>query len=344
MKLKIALTGLIMASAQWAMAAEPQMMTDSGLLIMLSSLTALLLVVFLVLARVIKSMASSEKIIELIRSKNKGAGVVLLFILLGASTPAHAASGGFVMTDDLLWAFVSIDILLIFFILYEIYVIRKIIRMASIDEEGATEESKDFVVAGIKLTDRVPVEREEEVMFDHEYDGIRELDNNLPPWWVYGFYLTILFSFVYIGYYHVFGGPSSAEAYEQEMEEARIEVEAYVSKLANRVDETNVTQLMDAGDLSAGKEVYELNCKACHGALGEGGTGPTFADKHWIHGGGITNIFTTVKYGVPAKGMISWEPILSPQEMQQVASYIMTFEGTNPPGMKDPQGDVWTGN
>ena len=193
-----------------------------------------------------------------------------------------------------------------------------------------------------KLTDAVPVEQEESIDMGHNYDGIRELDNNLPPWWKYGFYLTIVFAVVYLWYYHVSSDWSSTQEYETEMAEAAAEKEAYLAKVGNMVDESNVVVLEDASALAEGKAIYDANCLACHGALGEGGVGPNLTDAYWIHGGSVSDIFSTIKYGVPAKGMISWQSQLKPQQMQQVASYILTMQGTNPPNGKEPQGDLYT--
>lgn len=195
-----------------------------------------------------------------------------------------------------------------------------------------------------RMTNVVPVEKEEDILFDHEYDGIRELDNVLPPWWVAMFYITIAFGVVYYTYYHFTGaGPSSTEEYKMEMERAEKAVQAYLSTQSNQVDETNVELLTDEASIAAGKAIYEGKgtCFTCHGMFGEGGIGPNMTDQYWIHGGGIKDLFKTIKYGVPEKGMISWKDQLKPAEMHQVASYILTLQGTNPPNPKEPQGDLY---
>jgi cytochrome c oxidase cbb3-type subunit 3 len=190
-----------------------------------------------------------------------------------------------------------------------------------------------------RWTNVVPVEREGEIDLQHDYDGIRELDNSLPPWWVAMFVITVVFAGVYMVYYHWGGsGPSSTEEYTMEVEEAQVMIEAYLAKQANKVDETNVTVLTDEQSISLGKTLWDANCVACHGAGGEGGVGPNMTDEYWINGGGVQNIFKTIKYGVPEKGMIAWSAQLRPADMQRVASFILTLQGTKPPNGKEPQG------
>ena len=188
-----------------------------------------------------------------------------------------------------------------------------------------------------------PIEKEKDILFDHEYDGIRELDNVLPPWWVALFYVTIIFGVIYIGYNHFSdSGLSSAQEYELAMEDAKKEVKAYLAKQSDAVDETNVVLLTNDTDLGIGESIFKTQCTPCHGQLGEGNSiGPNLTDKYWLHGGGIKNVFTTIKYGVPEKGMISWKSQIRASDMQKVASYILSLQGTNPPNAKDPQGDLW---
>jgi cytochrome c oxidase cbb3-type subunit III len=190
----------------------------------------------------------------------------------------------------------------------------------------------------------VPLEREKEIEFDHDYDGIRELDNSLPPWWIWLFYLTILWGVGYLVYYHMTDmGHNQETEYLMAMEAGEEQKAKYLAGQANAVDENSVVFLDDAASLEEGKSIYMANCAACHGNNGEGTVGPNFADKYWIHGGGIKNIFSTIKYGVPEKGMIAWKTQLRPSAMQKVASYIMTLEGTDPPNQKAPEGVLYEG-
>ena len=193
-------------------------------------------------------------------------------------------------------------------------------------------------------TKAVPVSREQDIDMGHEYDGIRELDNKLPPWWLWMFYASIIFSAVYWSVFHLSSsGPSLKDSYEKDMETARASVAAYLAKQADQVDETNVVALTEKQDLELGKTIFGANCVPCHGTAGEGNSiGPNLTDEFWIHGGGIKNVFTTIKYGVVEKGMQSWKENLRATDMQRVASYILTLQGSNPPGAKAPQGEIWT--
>lgn len=203
-------------------------------------------------------------------------------------------------------------------------------------------ESAFYTSIMSKLTRSKEIEEEHDVMLDHDYDGIKELDNVLPPWWVYLFYGTIIFAGVYIVRFHVFKEYTQAEEFEIAMENARIEIEEYKKTAKDLIDVDNVTLLADASDLAAGKKIYEANCVACHRPDGGGAIGPNLTDDYWILGGGIKNIFKTIHDGGrDGKGMVSWVGILKPSEMQQVASYIMTLHGTNPADAKAAEGEIW---
>ncbi len=193
-----------------------------------------------------------------------------------------------------------------------------------------------------KLTKSRPIEEEGEIILDHNYDGIKELDNSLPPWWLYGFYFTILFAAVYLVRYHIMGGDTQAMEYEKAVAEAQLEIEAYKKTAKNLVDINTVTLMTEGSDLSAGKTIFDTNCVACHMADGGGGIGPNLTDEYWILGGGIKNVFKTISEGGrDGKGMISWKSTLKPLEMQQVASYLLGMQGTTPANPKAAEGDLW---
>lgn len=193
-----------------------------------------------------------------------------------------------------------------------------------------------------RLTKTKKIEQEGEIILDHNYDGIRELDNVLPPWWVYMFYATIIFGVIYLVRFHVTGDYTQAEEYDQQVAEARIAIEEYKKTAKNLVDVNTVELLTDASDLNAGKAIFTTNCVVCHMADGGGGIGPNLTDNNWILGGGIKNVFNTISEGGrDGKGMVAWKQSLKPVEMAQVASYVLQFQGTTPANPKAPEGDVW---
>lgn len=193
-----------------------------------------------------------------------------------------------------------------------------------------------------KLTRSKPVEEEGEILLDHNYDGIRELDNSLPPWWLYGFYLSIVFAVVYLVRFHVFDGADQTEEFRNEIARAEEAIARYKETAKDLVDANTVTLLTETPDIEAGKAVFQSNCIACHMADGGGGIGPNLTDTHWILGGGIKNVFHTISEGGRSgKGMIAWKQTLRPREIQQVASYVLSLQGTTPANPKEPEGEVW---
>ena len=205
------------------------------------------------------------------------------------------------------------------------------------------KEKKASVFAKLRqiMTKSTPVEREAEIMLDHDYDGIRELDSKIPPWFAWLFILTIIFAAYYMIDYHIIGsGQVQYEEYAQEVKMASLEREALI-KSGAFINEETVTLLSDASDLEKGKAVFDQNCIACHASDGGGIVGPNLTDKYWIHGGGIKNVFKVIKYGVVEKGMISWQTQLNPNQMQEVASYVLSLQGTNPAAPKQPEGEIW---
>lgn len=192
------------------------------------------------------------------------------------------------------------------------------------------------------MTKSKEIEEEHEIILDHDYDGIKELDNRLPPWWLYGFYATIVFGIIYLVRFHVVGDYTQAEEYEREVASAQEEIEAYLATAEDIINVDNVTFLEEASDLKKGEKIYTANCVACHRADGGGGIGPNLTDEYWILGGGIKNVFKTISEGGrPGKGMVAWKSDLSAKEMQQVASYVLILQENDPADGKAPEGDVW---
>tara|TARA_B100001059_G_C17802619_1_gene567127 strand:- start:548 stop:1441 length:894 start_codon:yes stop_codon:yes gene_type:complete len=186
------------------------------------------------------------------------------------------------------------------------------------------------------------LEEESEIILDHNYDGIQELDNDLPPWWKYGFYATIIFASIYLIRFEIFNDYNQTEEYELAVAEAIIEIEDWKKTAKNVIDENSVIILTDASDLNTGKNIYLNNCAVCHKPDGGGGIGPNLTDEYWILGGGIKNIFKTVaEGGRNGKGMIAWKNDLQPLEIAQVASYIMSFQNKISLEPKGPEGEIW---
>lgn len=194
------------------------------------------------------------------------------------------------------------------------------------------------------FTKAVPVEKEADVLLDHDYDGIKELDNALPPWWKWGFYFTLVLAVIYMLRFHVWKtGPDPIQEYNAELAYAAKQADAYRAANAGKevVDETTVT-MADAAGIEAGKKIFLQTCSVCHGAQGQGGVGPNLTDNYWLHGGKINDVFKTIKFGVPEKGMQSWQKAFSPVEIKDLASFVKSIGGTNPPNPKAPQGDLFT--
>ncbi|NVK52177.1 MAG: c-type cytochrome [Flavobacteriaceae bacterium] len=193
-----------------------------------------------------------------------------------------------------------------------------------------------------KWTKAKSIDKEEEIVLDHNYDGIKELDNSLPPWWVYMFYITIIFAAVYLLRYHVFDGDTQEVEYNKAVAAAKADLDAYKKTAKDLIDVSTVTLLTDEKDLARGKAVYNLNCVACHAADGGGTIGPNLTDEYWILGGGIKNVFKTVSEGGrDGKGMVAWNKTLKPADIQKVSSYILSLQGTTPANPKKAEGEIW---
>ncbi|MDB5144974.1 MAG: cytochrome [Mucilaginibacter sp.] len=190
-----------------------------------------------------------------------------------------------------------------------------------------------------KLLSLRPMAEEQELLIAHDYDGIQELDNPIPGWFMYLFYASIIFAAGYLLNYHVFHtGQLQYEEYKTEMAQADIAKKLYLSKAASQVDENTVKLVNDPGMLKDGQVIFAQNCKPCHGEHAEGNVGPNLTDDFWLHGGKIKDLFKTIKYGVLSKGMPTWEKQLSPKQIADVANYVKSLHGTNPAGAKEPQG------
>ena len=292
---------------------------------------------------------------NLITKPGKVAKRTLAMVMIGFM-PALAfgqSSEGGISQEFMLMALLTVMGLTILVLLAAIYSLGSLTRSIKDEEERAKIARGEEIVHKPSLwelmmkslTRSVPVEKEADILLDHNYDGIRELDNHLPPWWNYLFIITVVFSAVYLVGYHVTGTwPLSIDEYNMEMAIAEEEALARRAALVEDFDESQIAFSDDASDLANGKTVYDRNCVACHREDGGGGIGPNLADRYFIHNGTFLDIYQVVKEGVQDKGMISWEAVLSPKQMRDVSSYVVTMIGTNPPDGKAPQGELFEGD
>jgi len=240
----------------------------------------------------------------------------------------------------LLLVVIALELVVIFALVMYLNMLLKAIKIVPESEKKAQSVAKKSWFWD-KLNSAITIEKEKDIMLDHDYDGIRELDNSLPPWWKYGFYVTILVSIIYLYRYHIsHDGQSQQEEFAAEMQKGEEDKAAYLAKSANNVDENSVT-LLAVAELGEGKDLFVKNCAACHLADGGGVVGPNLTDNYWLHGGSLRDIFKSIKYGWQDKGMKSWKDDLSPRQIQQLASFIKSLQGTHPASPKAPQGDIY---
>jgi cytochrome c oxidase cbb3-type subunit 3 len=279
---------------------------------------------------------------------------ILLFALLLTTAPAWAEDGNLIPGELMNYiGYGAIAALLILFGVVMLLLLRtfKILTRIILKSEGYSEEQalaeikqtkspkKPKTDVWIKLMSLRPLSEEKNMIMEHEYDGIQELDNPTPAWFMYLFYGSIIFAVGYLLNYHVFHtGQLQYEEYRTEVAQADLAKAAFLSKAANRVDENTVKLVTDPAVLSAGQVVFKQNCAPCHGEHAQGVVGPNLTDDYWLHGDKIADLFKTIKYGVPAKGMPTWEKQLSPKQISDVANYVKSLHDTNPAGAKEPQG------
>ena len=327
------------------------------------TVAVLLVVVVWILAQVL--MMVSKKAVQI--SKQDVSKVMMIFVVvmgsmfsnnLSAQTTSAIADSAKAVTTDFyggvsyhtFWTMASVILLELVIVFLLVLFIRNVFRAIHPKEKiivaGKVQTDSWLLKTWHKLdkqffTKAVPLEKEADMLLDHNYDGIKELDNALPPWWKYGFYITIVVAVFYFLKFEVWHtGMNPTEEYNTEMTIAKTETDAYLASAKENVDENTVTDLDAAGN-AVGKAMFAKTCVPCHLAEGQGLVGPNLTDEYWIHGGGIKDIFKTIKYGYPDKGMQSWQTTYSPVQMQQLASYIRSLKGTNPPNPKAPQGDLY---
>lgn len=209
-----------------------------------------------------------------------------------------------------------------------------------LDYEEWLKQSKTKPNIWTKLLSLKPIEEEKSLEIPHAYDGIKELNNPVPAWFNVLFYGTLVFAAGYLYYYHIGEyGERQDDEYATEIAKADVAKRAFLAKSTSNFDENTVK--VDPAQVANGKMVFDANCVACHGEKGEGLVGPNLTDEFWLHGGGVSDVFKVVKYGVPAKGMVSWEKNLSSQKISEVTNYILSLQGSNPANAKAPQGQKY---
>lgn len=311
----------------------------------------LLFLVLAVLAYTLKSSMEVYKLRANAEKKNEqsGGGKVITMVagllLLSTTMYAQSAAGSVFGQSELL------RYLLIFIIFLELVAIFAVIKwlrfFTGIEELQVAKGKKGILSMSFnnfwrRFNKFKPIKEEADIDMGHSYDGIRELDNVLPPWFTWSFAGTVVFAIVYLWRFHLSAAPApdQYQEFENSMVRAKLAQEAYIASKGGEIDENTVVML-GASEIAEGAKLYQANCVACHGARGQGGVGPNLTDDNWIHGGSIGDIFRTIKVGVVEKGMQSWKDVFSATQIAQLSSYIKSIHGTNPPGAKAPEGDVF---
>ncbi|MCF6360495.1 MAG: c-type cytochrome [Cyclobacteriaceae bacterium] len=272
--------------------------------------------------------------------KNAYWAITLVFILTALGSNAQAEED----TGIMMFVVSLVAITAVLVLLVAIYALQVINKLEKDQPEGSREEDSLWSRFLEIANNRAPEDKEADIMLDHNYDGIRELDNHLPPWWKWLFYITIIWGVVYLIGHHFTGWfPLQEEEYEIAMAEANKEKEANLAANAEAggFDESTLEYTADAAMIEAGKKTFGRNCTTCHGQGGGGIAGPNLTDDYWIHGGSIKDIFRVVKEGVPNTAMIQWSNQLSPTQIQEVSNYVMFIRGTNPENALKPQGTLY---
>lgn len=337
----------------------PSEMSTTMAQILVAIIVALLLAIIL-LANVVSGAA--EIYIQRIKEDKKNnlpsdaiktslliIGCFMMSSVFAADAPIEVAKrsdlGGLSETSFYaLLSVIGLELVILLALLYNLKILlaKEAIVSVVTETEVKPVQSFDWAKWWEKFNSLRPASEESNIDLGHDYDGIRELDNRLPPWWLYGFYLSILFAVIYLWRFEVaHSAPNSREELQMALNDAAIEKEEYLKKAGNSVDENTVKYLSDATSLADGKKIFSTTCVACHLADGGGSVGPNMTDNYFIHGGGIKDLFKTIKYGWPEKGMKSWKDDFSPLQIAQLASYVKSLVGTKPEKAKEPQGVLY---
>lgn len=274
--------------------------------------------------------------------------MVAILMLLGTKSYAQSTTESVFSQEAMLYitfglVFV-VSVLVLIVAIYVLQLLKTFIQKEMTEEQLAKYEVEPgwFAQLWTKWNSLKPLEEEEELLLDHDYDGIKELDNHLPPWWKGLFYVTVVYAVIYLLIFHVFKtSPLQEERYEREVAAAEALKASQEADLVVDFDENTVTATTDATELADGQKFFETQCALCHKADGGGLAGPNLTDEYWKNGGSMSDIYKVIKNGVPNTAMISWESQLNPIRMRNVASYVLTLKGTNPPGALPPDGELY---
>lgn len=342
------LSAILMMAIQpvWAAGPPEPSPFNNPLAITLIVLMVLLLIIIGFLANILVGTA------DLKHKKRKYAKQVLgSLILMAISSSAFAQDAAAKATSTaktiggmpastfyVLATVIFLELFIIIAMLINIKFLLKTEKEKVMAESGleAEEAKKSQLSWWDKFNSLRPITQESELDLGHDYDGIRELNNRLPPWWLYGFYLTILFAAIYLWRFHVsHNGPSSKQEYDRSVASAELRIKEYLKTKGDAVDENTVKLITAKDELAEGKVIFEKSCATCHLVSGAGLVGPNLTDDFWIHGNDIKSLFKTIRYGINA--MPPWQNAYSNKQIAQVASYIKTLHGTNPANPKKPE-------
>ena len=355
------ITFLVLAlQPAWAEGPPAPSIFNNALALSLLALMVLLLIVIGILGNILIGAADINA--KKRKSENKSGiitGLILLTLLFSQGVFAQNETAKVIQTTStemggmpastfyIMIAVLFIELIIILTLLINIKLLLKKETQKLVTEAEVAEVEKqkaNKLSWWAKINKLRPIKEEAELDLGHDYDGIRELDNKLPPWWLYGFYLTIIFAVVYLWRFQVsHTGPTGIQEYERSVAKAEINIQNYLKSKGESVDENTVTLLTDEADIAAGKAIFmdPSKCPACHNADGGGNAvGPNLTDDYWLYGGNVKDIFKTIKYGT-TKGMRSWKDDLSAKQIAQLVGYVKSLKGSKPANPKEPQGELY---
>lgn len=357
----LVITFLVLAlQPAWAEGPPAPSIFNNALAISLLALMVLLLIVIGILGNILIGAADINA--KKRKSENKSGiitGLIILSLLFSQGVFAQNETAKVIQTTStemggmpastfyIMIAVLFIELIIILTLLINIKLLLKKETQKLVTEAEVAEVEKqkaNKLSWWAKINKLRPIKEEAELDLGHDYDGIRELDNKLPPWWLYGFYLTIIFAVVYLWRFQVsHTGLTGIQEYERSVAKAEINIQNYLKSKGESVDENTVTLLTDEADIAAGKAIFmdPSKCPACHNADGGGNAvGPNLTDDYWLYGGNVKDIFKTIKYGT-TKGMRSWKDDLSAKQIAQLVGYVKSLKGSKPANPKEPQGELY---